>query len=250
MHLRKGGSELDGTNTTLSYRPDDRFLSCKTDCILSCGEKLNGRTRPVQLDTEGAVSVVRNASVYAQAGWYFSVTNFFQIPNDGLFLAFVFENPPDNNKLMYLDQVAAGLFVSEVTGERIGNEETLELLIADQPRIELIRQTLIPQNNLIGSPDTSTLIVRTVGAADLNRIRFDALYPDGKVNQEFEGQIILPPGNNLLVFLDPFAENISTAVLVATVRWWELPVKEEKKKKKSVDEKDSQAGCAQGKSDH
>ena len=124
-------------------------------------------------------------------------------------------------------------------------------MIADQPRIELIRQTLIPQNNLIGSPDTSTLIVRTVGAADLNRIRFDALYPDGKVNQEFEGQIILPPGNNLLVFLDPFAENISTAVLVATVSWWELPIQKDKKdKEKLVPQQDPKEKCAQGKSDH
>lgn len=244
----KGGDKLDLINTNLPYRPDTRYLSCKTDCILSCGEKLDGRTHPLQLDKEGAVSALRNASAYAQAGWYFSVVEFFVVPNDGRFLAITFENPMANNKVMYLDKVTAGLFVNQVTGTRIGNEEGLQLTITEQPSLELIIDTLTPLNNRIGSPNTSTIIARTVGAVSLSNARFTANYPSGEIKQEFEGQIILPPGNNLLVFIEPSADNINNALLDATVSWWELPTKEDKKNKgKTDEEKNTKEDCIQEK---
>lgn len=221
---------VDQANSSQPYQPHTRFLSCKTDCILSCGERINGRTHPLQVDTEGAVSVLRNAATYAQAGWYFSVADFFVAPNDGSFLAFAFENPAENNKLLYLDKVAAGLFVNQVTGTRIGNEEALQLTIAETSRFELIRETFTPQNNRVGSPNTSTMIVRRLGTISFEGDLFMAIYSTGHLNQEFEGQIILPPGKLLLVVLETLADNLNNALLAATVTWWERPLIEKKKK--------------------
>ena len=51
---------------------------------------------------------------------------------------------------MFLEQVAAGIFVNEVVGTRVGNEET-ELWWRRSLRSD-VDTTLTPVNNLVGSP--------------------------------------------------------------------------------------------------
>ena len=218
----------------LPLEPETRYLDCKTDSILSCGQGIDGPTHSLQVDTRGAVSVLPNAATYAQAGWLFSVTASILLPTDGSFLAFTFENPVTNDKVMYLEQVSAGIFMNEVIGTRVSNEETLELTVAQTPQVQDVDETLTPVNNLVGSPNTSTLLVRTVNDFSLGPVHFVSIYPGGELNQDFRGRIILPPGYNLLIFVSAPAMNISTGRITATVTWWELPVGKKDRKRKPV----------------
>ncbi|HHW12701.1 MAG TPA: hypothetical protein GXX33_06845 [Firmicutes bacterium] len=218
------------------FKPDTRYLDCKTDSVLSCGQGIDGLARPVQVDTEGAVSVLPNAAVYAQAGRLFSVTDSIVLPTGGPFIALTFENPATNGQVMYLEQVAAGIFVNEVTGERVGNEQTIDLLVAQIPQVRDVDETLTPVNNLSGSPRTSTLLVRTVDDFDLGPVHFSNIYPSGEIEQNFRGRIILPPGHILLVLIVNRASNITNALLAVTITWWELPLTPKKRKRKRTRE--------------
>lgn len=214
--------------------PESRYLDCKTDSILSCGKGIDGPTHPLQVDTEGAVSVLPNAAAYAQAGRLFSVEATTLLPRIGRFVAFTFENPAANDQVMYLEQVSAGIFINDVVGVRVNNEETLELTVAQTHQVQDVDETLTPVNNLVGSPNTSTLLVRTVNDFSLGPVHFVSIYPGGELNQDFRGRIILPPGYNLLIFVSAPAMNISTGRITATVTWWELPVGKKDRKRKPV----------------
>ncbi|HHT49700.1 MAG TPA: hypothetical protein GXZ98_10480 [Firmicutes bacterium] len=221
-------------NSYPPYKPAPRYLHCKTDSILSCGHGIDGRARPVQVDTEGAVSVLPNAATYAQAGWLFSINHTNLLPPDGQFLAFTFENPVANDKVMYLEQVSAGIFVNEVVGVRVNNEETIELVVAQTPQVQDVDETLTPVNNLLGSPNASTLLVRTVDDFNLGPILFRAIHPSGELTQDFRGRIILPPGYILLIYVISRVTNISNGQLTATVTWWERPVGKKNRKRKPM----------------
>ena len=212
--------------------PESRYLDCKTDSILSCGKGIDGPTHPLQVDPEGAVSVLPNAAAYAQAGRLFSVEATTLLPRIGRFVAFTFENPAANDQVMYLEQVSAGIFVNDVVGVRVNNEETLNLVVEQTPQVQEVDETLTPVNNLVGSPNTSTLLVRTVNDWSVGPVHFTSIYPGGELNQDFRGRIILPPGHILLISVSAPAMNISTGFITATVTRWELPVGKKDRKRK------------------
>ncbi len=216
------------------FAPDSR-----TDCILVCGQEIDGLSRPVQVDAEGTVSILPNAATYAQAGRFFAVNSSLVLPTEGAFIAFTFENPVDNDQAMFLEQVAAGIFVNEVVGTRVGNEETLELLVAQIPQVRDVDTTLTPVNNLVGSPKSSTLLVRTVNDFDLGPVHFSAIYPSGELTSDFRGRLILPPGHILLIMVIDRAQNISNALLIATVTWWERPLPKKERRRRRAHGKET-----------
>lgn len=219
--------------------PESRYLDCKTDSILSCGKGIDGPTHPLQVDTEGAVSVLPNAAAYAQAGRLFSVEATTLLPRIGRFVAFTFENPAANDQVMYLEQVSAGIFINDVVGVRVNNEETLELTVAQTPQVQDVDETLTPVNNLVGSPKSSTLLVRTVNDFDLGPVHFSAIYPSGELTSDFRGRLILPPGHILLIMVIDRAQNISNALLIATVTWWERPLPKKERRRRRAHGKET-----------
>src|SRR5690606_34029583 len=131
-------------------------------------------------------------------------------------------------------QVSAGIFVNEVIGTRVSNEGTLELTVAQTPQVQDVDETLTPVNNLVGSPNTSTLLVRTVNDFALGPVHFLSIYPTGEFSQDFRGRVILPPGYILLIFVINRARNLSNALLTATVTWWDLPIWKKDRKRKQT----------------
>ncbi|HEY8392531.1 MAG TPA: hypothetical protein VIL83_07380 [Capillibacterium sp.] len=170
----------------------------------------------------------------ALAGRVFSVHATLLLPQDGQFLAFTFENPANNDQVMYLEEVTAGIWVNEVAGTRVSNEETIELVVAGTPQVQDVDETLTPVNNLVGSPRVSTLLVRTVNDFTLGSVLFGSIYPGGELNQEFRGRIILPPGQILLIYVINRANNITNALLTATVTWRELPLGKRRRRRKEA----------------
>lgn len=198
---------------------ENRPLSCATDSVQVCGQGIDGVTRTVQQDTFGTISILPNASAYSQAGRLFSVVESFQTSGSNV-ENIAFENPPNNTRTMYLENVSVGISIDQETIPR-DYEETLTV---DISRVANVTTGLIrtPINLNLGSSVASTLTVSNTstfsGLSALSVTR----HPTGECSLNFSGQIIVPPGQILLVSYSDNRTPARLGTLTATVTWFEL----------------------------
>jgi hypothetical protein len=135
-------------------------------------------------------------------------------------LQLAFENLVDNTKTMYLERVAVGISFQNPTMAR-DYEETLTV---DISRINSVTPGLIlPVANLnFGSQASTSLRVSLPSNVSGLAARSFTKHPTGECNLEFQGRIIVPPGNNLLVSIIDNRAPGRIGTLAATVIWSEV----------------------------
>jgi hypothetical protein len=192
-------------------------LSCATDNVQVCGLGVDGVTRTVQQDTHGTVSTLPNASAYCQAGQLFSVIEF---ANESVVL--VFENPATNTKTMYLENVSGGIEIDQGTTP-LEYQSTLHVDIRTDPGAVSDGTAVTPVNRNLGSSNASTIIVNDSLSSQVSPSVLSLTnHPTGEFSLDFRGQIIVPPGRNLIVLVDADLASDFTGQVVTTVTWFEL----------------------------
>lgn len=193
-----------------------RTLSCATDSVQVCGLGIDGVIRAVQQDTFGTVSTLPNASTYCQAGQLFSYVARFSN-----FINIAFKNPVGNTKTMYLENILGGISIIDPADTARKYVDTITVLIEEitSPNFDI---QVTPVNCNLGSLNTSTIIVSKNFEPTTIKTLSETRHPTGEVFLNFLGQIIVPPGHNLLIqvhanLVPGFKDEMST-----TVTWFEL----------------------------
>ncbi len=134
-------------------------------------------------------------------------------------LRIALENLVENPKTMRLERVAAGISFFNSTMVR-DYEETLTI---DISRVNSVTPGLIlPTANLnLGSTTSTTLRVSLPSDYSGLSSRSFTKHPTGECSLEFKGQIIVPPGNNLLVSIVDNREPGRVGTLAVTIIWSE-----------------------------
>lgn len=196
-----------------------RELDCFTDSVLACGLGVDGVMRTIQQDIHGTTSTLPNSSAYCQAGRLFSVV--FAIRTSGATTEHIaFENASGNTRTMYLENVSIGVSIDDATVPR-DYEETLTVDISRAASITP-GLTLTPVNRNLGSAADSTLLVSNIDTFGALSSLAVTKHPTGECSLSFQGQIIVPPGNILLVSASDNLAPGRTGTLAITVTWLEL----------------------------
>ena len=132
-----------------------------------------------------------------------------------------FENLSDGTT-MFLEKVAAGISFSNSTMAR-DYEETLTL---DISRVNSVTPgTFVPVANLnLGSQVSSRIRVGFPSNFSGLSARWVSKHPSGELDLEFNGRIIVPPGNNLLVSITDNRAPGRIGSVAVTVVWSEVQV--------------------------
>lgn len=198
---------------------ENQPLSCATDSVQVCGQGIDGVTRTIQQDTFGTISILPNASAYSQAGRLFSVVDSLQTSGSNI-EHIAFENPPNNGRTMYLENVSVGISIDQETIPR-DYEETLTVDISRAVNVTT-GPVRTPINLNLGSSDASTLTVSNTSTfSGLSALSLTK-HPTGECSLNFAGQIIVPPGQILLVSYSDNRADGRIGTLTATVTWFEL----------------------------
>lgn len=206
---------LDVTATDL----DIRNLSCTKDSVGICGQGVDNQKHFMQTDMHGSICTIPNVSAYSQIGRLFS---FASTIYDKKSLV-LFENPAENNKIMYLDKIISGLnvlppdqpisYVGLITCEIIGDIGPYTAGFQ------------VPTSNLnLGSTNISTIITRIIPDydSDFGDTLFWTEQLNGMMTLDFQSKIIIPPGHNLLVQQSAFYFGDTEAYSKFTITYYEL----------------------------
>ena len=157
----------------------------------------------------------------AQAGQFFSITYYPDVPSSPIERRLVFENPAANKKTMYLENVSGGIWITPGTTPRDDYQATLDVFIAEVDNITR-GPTLTPVNFNLGSSIASTIIAsHSPVDYHLTKDLYDTTHPTGEYSLNFGGKIIVPPGHILFISLVSNESDIR-GVLSITVIWYEL----------------------------
>ena len=180
--------------------------------VLTFGRGVDGVDRPFQQDKFGTSSTLPNASAYCQAEQLFCIVNDVRGS-----LRLVLENPATNTKLIFIDSFSGGIVIDQVTMPR-SYQETLSVRFIEvtNPAGTIVT----PINRKLGSTTISTIIARQPGGGVVSNGLHLSNHPTGEFQLSFRGQIIVPPGRNILVAVNTTSENIG--ILSTTLTWFEL----------------------------
>ena len=180
--------------------------------VLTFGRGVDGVDRPFQQDKFGTSSTLPNASAYCQAEQLFCIVNDVRGS-----LRLVLENPATNTKLIFIDSFSGGIVIDQVTMPR-SYQETLSVRFIEvtNPAGTIVT----PINRKLGSTTISTIIARQPGGGVVSNGLHLSNHPTGEFQLSFRGQIIVPPGHNILVAVNTSSENIG--ILSTTLTWFEL----------------------------
>lgn len=180
--------------------------------VLTFGRGVDGVDRPFQQDKFGTSSTLPNASAYCQAEQLFCIVNDVRGS-----LRLVLENPATNTKLIFIDSFSGGIVIDQVTMPR-SYQETLSVRFIEvtNPAGTIVT----PINRKLGSTTISTIIARQPGGGVVSNGIHLSNHPTGEFQLSFRGQIIVPPGRNILVAVNTTSENIG--ILSTTLTWFEL----------------------------
>jgi hypothetical protein len=191
-----------------------RNLSCDTDSVRTCGQGIDGNIRVFQQDIFGSSSILPNSSAYSQIGRLFSIADGITLPDTSVI--YTFENPPTNNRTMYLVNVAGGIrrFQESVL-------LTMDVEIYKTTVLEVARE-LTPINRNLGSTVVSTLNVSEASDVEISTEYLSrTTHPSGEFSLDFYGNIIVPPGNTLAVEIRRIFETGSGSHF-NTITWFEI----------------------------
>lgn len=185
---KKTKNESDA-KTPLHFLQDQRgLLSCDADGIRVGGQAVDSVIRTFQQDMHGTISTLPNASAYCQAGQLFCITvlrgDFFQAGN----IPRTYQETVSARIIRILDP--AGTIAT-------------------------------PFNRKLGSPNTITIIARLPGGGVFSNGLYLCNFPTGEFNISFQGQIIVPPGYNIIFAVNSLS-NTDIGTLSTTITWFEL----------------------------
>ncbi|MGE5606195.1 MAG: hypothetical protein ACM3YE_10965, partial [Bacteroidota bacterium] len=193
-------------------KPDNPTVNPSQEqaAILMFGRGVDGVNRPFQQDKFGTSSTLPNASAYCQVEQLFCITSDVRGEN----LRLVLENPATNTKTIFIDSFSGGIFIDQVTMPR-SYQETLSVRFIEvtNPAGTIVA----PINRKLGSSIISTVIARQPGGGVASNGLHLSNHPTGEFELSFRGQIIIPPGHNILIAVNLSSANIG--ILSTTLTW-------------------------------
>lgn len=191
----------------------DRYLSCETDNILTCGQFSPGILQTVATDREGNIIATSAATKHSQLGQLFGISNNTVSVPVGQPLWLQLTNPANSGRVLHLQRIVGGI-----------NEGACEInLYQNAPPLENSNPVPITRRNW-GAANTS-IAVATISANSgpvFVSLLQNTFHTAGYFKLEFQGELVIPSAATNQTFTLQLI-NVSPATINAdvTIVWSE-----------------------------
>lgn len=161
----------------------DRYLSCETDNVLTCGQFSPGILQTVATDREGNIVATPAATKHSQLGQLFGVSNDTVSVPAGQPLWLQLTNPANSGKVLHLQRIVGGI-----------NEGACEInLYQNAPPLANANPVSITSRNW-GSANTSSAVatISTNSGPVFVGLLQNTFHSAGYFELEFKGELIIP----------------------------------------------------------
>lgn len=203
----------------------ERCLSCETDSILTCGKGVDGVTRAIRTDVNNILATLPSAGTHSQIGRLFSIVDNGTVNANFPSGYIIITNPSDSGRIMYLDSVIGGGRLTP-TGQELNYKGALGIEIADVPVFEITEDLSIHNLNF-GFPSNSAMMAGFNLTRPGGSVVFNMIQIVNPFRLNFEGKIIVPPGNTIAIGVKNYGLSLADPDSVfyeITVIWYELDI--------------------------
>lgn len=172
-----------GATGAIGPSGSDRYLSCETDSVLTCGQFAPGILQTVATDREGNIVATPAATKHSQLGQLFGVSNDTVSVPVGQPLWLQITNPANSGRVLHIERTIGGI-----------NEGTCEInLFQNAPPLANSNTVPITRRNW-GSANTSsavTTISANSGPVFVGLLQ-NTFHTAGYFELEFKGELVIP----------------------------------------------------------